>query len=87
MCHLENDHILPDTLGSYRPMKGTWDNAGTFAYDVYEGFQSKQETVAVAIDLEDAYNKSPAQFRFSVKSRCKGMLAISVAMSLKDWES
>ena len=64
---LENDHILPDTLGSYRPMKGTWDNAGTFAYDVYEGFQSKQETVAVAIDLKDAYNK----VNFSIRSFLK----------------
>ena len=28
-----------------------------FAYDVYEGFQKKKQTLAVAVDLEDAYNR------------------------------
>ena len=32
-------------------------NAATLAYEVYEGFQSKKETVIAALDLEDAYNR------------------------------
>lgn len=30
--HLEDENILPETLGSYRPAKMTaWGNTGTFA--------------------------------------------------------
>ena len=54
---LEERQILPPTLGSYRRGKDTWANAAIFAYDTYEGFQNKEDTVAVAIDLEDAYNR------------------------------
>ena len=32
-------------------------NAAVFAYDVYKGFQTNQQTVAVAVALEDAYNR------------------------------
>ena len=38
-----------------------WENAAAFTYDVYKGFKRKEQTVAVAIDLEDAYNR--AQFK------------------------
>ena len=41
--------------------KNTLQNAARFTYDVYEGFQRKEQTVAVAADLEDAYNR--AQFK------------------------
>ena len=54
---LEREHLLPRGLGSYRPGKDTWSNAAVFAYDVYEGFQNRQETMAAALDLEDAYNR------------------------------
>ncbi|NQZ78185.1 MAG: endonuclease/exonuclease/phosphatase family protein, partial [Ekhidna sp.] len=54
---LEFRQILPSNQGGYRSGKCTWENAAAFAYDVYEGFQRKEETLAVAIDLEDAYNK------------------------------
>ena len=37
--------------------KCMWENAAAFPYDVYVGFQRKEQTVAVAIDLKDAYNK------------------------------
>ena len=33
------------------------ENAARLAYDVYEGFQRKEQTLAVAVDLEDAYNR------------------------------
>ena len=54
---LENRGILPPNQGGFRAGKSTWENAAAFAYDVFEGFQRKKQTVAVAIDLEDAYNR------------------------------
>ena len=40
----------------FRPGQRTWTNADAFTSDMYEGFQGKEQTVVVAIDLEDAYN-------------------------------
>ena len=31
------------------------ENASAFAYDVYEGFQRKTQTLTMAIDLEDTH--------------------------------
>ena len=68
-----------------RPGKGTWENVAAFAYDVYEGFQlRKEQTVAVVIYLEDAYNR--VQFKplmdFLVQYR------VSLILSRKrTWES
>ena len=47
----------PRKSGGFRPGKCTWENAAAFASDVYKGFQRKEQAVAVAIDLEDAYNR------------------------------
>ena len=55
---LEDRMILPANReggGGVRPGKCTWENVAAYAYDVYEGFQRKEQAVAVAIDLEDAY--------------------------------
>lgn len=38
-----------DNLGNYRPVK---------LLNVYEGFQHKLETVAMALDIEGAYNNA-----------------------------
>ena len=54
---LEDREILPENRGGFRPEKCSWENAAAFAYDVYEGFQRKEQAVAVAIDLEDACNR------------------------------
>ena len=54
---LENDNLLPSTLGSYRTGKDTWANAAVLASDVYDAFERKEETLVVALDLEDAYNR------------------------------
>ena len=54
---LEDEGLLPATLGSYRPGKDTWANAAVLASDVYDAFERKEETLAVALDLEDAYNR------------------------------
>jgi len=32
-------------------------NAAVLASDIYDGFERKEETVVVALDLEDAYNR------------------------------
>ncbi|CAG5130364.1 unnamed protein product, partial [Candidula unifasciata] len=60
--YLELHDKFPPTLGGYRLNKETWFNAAVFAYDVYEGFQIKEETCAAVLDLEDAYNKVPYDY-------------------------
>ena len=42
---LENDNLLPPTLGSYRAGKDTWANAAVLASDVFDGFERKEETL------------------------------------------
>ena len=54
---LEEDNLLPSTLGSYRTGKDTWANAAVLASDVFDAFERKEETLVVALDLEDAYNR------------------------------
>ena len=54
---LERDNLLPSTIGSYRTGKDTWANAAVLASDVYDAFERKEETLVVALDLEDAYNR------------------------------
>ena len=51
---LEKKKLLPSTLGSYRRGKDTWTNAAVLASDVYDGFERGEETLVVALDLEDA---------------------------------
>ena len=41
----------------FRPGKCTWENVAAFAHSVYKKLQRKEQTVAVAIDLQDAYNR------------------------------
>ena len=48
---------MPSTLGSYRAGKDTWANAAVLASDVFDAFERKEETLVVALDLEDAYNR------------------------------
>ena len=54
---LEEKGLLPSTLGSYRRGKDTWANAAVLASDVYDGFERGEETLVVALDLEDAFNR------------------------------
>ena len=49
--------FLPTGLGGYRPGRETWVNAAAFAAETWEGFEAREDTLAVALDLEDAYNK------------------------------
>ena len=57
IVRFERNKCLPTLLGGYRQEKKTWQFAAIFAQDVFEGFDSRMETCAVAIDLEDAYNR------------------------------
>ena len=85
-------------MGEVRPGKGTWENAAAFAYDVYEGFQGKEQTVAVSIDLEGAYNR--VQFKLLMDlfiqygvsltlTRCVAgaLLGRTVVIQLGKWSS
>ena len=53
---LERRNVLPPNQGGYKG-KASWENAARFANDVCEGFQRKEQTLAVADDLEDTYTK------------------------------
>ena len=54
---LERRNVLPPHHGEYRAGKATWENAARFAHDVYETIKEEGTNLAVAIDLEDAYNR------------------------------
>ncbi|XP_005100093.1 uncharacterized protein LOC101855497 [Aplysia californica] len=56
-AHLQKKSQLPNELGSYRPHRETAVNAVVMAYDIYEGFQQRKETVVTTLDLEVAYNR------------------------------
>ena len=55
------------------------ENAAAFAYDMYEGFQRKEPAVAVAIDLEDAYNR--VQFKLLMDL----LIQYGVSLTLTRW--
>ena len=82
-CKLTNDleerGILPPNQGGFRPGKCTWENAAAFSHDVYEGFQRKEQTLAVAIDLEDAYN------RVQIKVLVDLLLRYKVSFTMTRW--
>ena len=50
-------NVLPPNQGGYRAGKTTLGNVGRCAYNVCDGFQRKKQTLAVAVDLEDAYDR------------------------------
>lgn len=97
-AELEEKNLLPPTLGSYRRGKDTWMNAAVLASDIYDGFEQKEETVVVALDLEDAYNR--VQYDILVRTLRnmeitpgliiwigEAMLKRTVAMRLGTWAS
>ena len=62
---VENRNVLLPMQGRHLAEKATEENATIFAYDVYEGFQRKERTLTMAVDLEDAYNR--VQFKLLMK--------------------
>ena len=63
----------------FRPGKWTWENGAAFACDVYKGFQRKEQTVAVVISLEDAYNR--VQFKLLMNL----LIQYGVSLTLSRW--
>jgi len=55
--HTELECVLPPDMGAYRPHKETWINPATVAANIWDGFEEKDNTLLVALDLEDAYNR------------------------------
>ena len=55
-CQLENDNLIPSTLGSNRVGKDTWANAAVIASEVYDAFEKRDEPLFIALDLKDSYN-------------------------------
>ena len=72
-AELEEKEVLPPELGSYRKGKVTWMNAAKLASDIYDGFEKGEETLVIAIDLEDAYNR----VQYNVLMRTLANLEIS----------
>ena len=70
---LEEKGVLPPELGSYRSGKVTWMNAAALASDIYDGFERGEETLVIALDLEDAYNR----VQFNILMRTLANLDIS----------
>ena len=68
----------PPNQGGYRAGKSAWENAARFAYDVY-GFQTKEQTLDVAVDLEDAYNR--VQFKLLMEV----LVQKGVSLTLTRW--
>ena len=62
---LERRNAFLPNQGGYRAGKITLENTARFAYDVYEVFQRKEQTLAEGVDLEDAYNRG--QFKLLMK--------------------
>ena len=73
---LDKKKLLPPTLGSYRRGKDTWTNAALLASGVCDGFERGEETMVVALDLEDAYN------RVSYKVLMRTLLNMEVGAAL-----
>ena len=95
---LEEKNLLPATLGSYRRGKDTWMNAAVLASDVYDAFEKKEETVVIALDLEDAYNRVQYDVLMRTLSRLDvdplvvmwigtAMLQRKVALRVGSWTS
>ena len=76
---LERRNVLPPNQRGYRAGKTTWENAARFAYDVYEGFQRKEQTLVVVVDLKDAYNR--VQFKLLMEL----LVQYGVSLTLTRW--
>ena len=95
---LESKKLLPNGFVSYRPGHDSTINASVMAYDIYRGFQNKEETVIAAIDLEDAYKRVDYEERvhkmmdteldpFLVRWVASTMLPRKFALKCKIWTS
>ena len=49
----ERRNVLRPNQGGYRAGNVTRENAVRFQYDVYKGLQRREQTLAIAVSLED----------------------------------
>ena len=75
---LERRNVLLLNQEGYRAGKVTWGKH-RFSYDVYEGFQRKEQTLVVAADLEDAHNR--AQFKLLMEP----LVQYGASLTLTRW--
>ena len=75
---LERRNVLPPNQRGYTEGKNTRENAARFAYNVYEGFHWKEQTLAVAVDLEYAYNR--VQFKLLMDNML-GQYGVSLTLT------
>ena len=57
MWHLETNNLIAKEQAGFRQNRSTEDQAAYFAQKVEDGFQEKQDTLAVWIDMEKAFDK------------------------------
>ena len=57
MWHLETNNLIAKEQAGFRQNRSTEDQAAYFAQKVEDGFQEKQGTLAVLIDMEKAFDK------------------------------
>ena len=57
MRHLETNNLIAKEQAGFRQNRSTEDQAAYFAQKVEDGFQEKQDTLAVWIDMEKAFDK------------------------------
>ena len=57
MWHLETNNLIAKEQAGFRQSRSTEDQAASFAQKVEDGFQEKQDTLAVWIDMEKACDK------------------------------
>ena len=61
----QRGNVLPQNQGGYRTEITSWESAARFAFNVCEGFQRRERTLAMAVDLEDEYYK--VQFKILIE--------------------
>ena len=49
--------VPPPGMDAHRPHRETWINLATVAANIWDGFEEKDNTLLVALDLENAYNR------------------------------
>jgi len=51
------ESVLPPGMGAYRSHRETWINPAMVEANIWDGFEERDNTLLVALDLEDVYNR------------------------------
>ena len=76
---LERRNVLLPNQRGHRAGKATGENAARFEHDVYERFKRKEQTLAVAVDLNDANDR--VQFKLLMEHLAR----YGVSLTLTRW--